>query len=61
MVKDIKKHGIMQAAGKIRKIEAVTIKATQSQSNITWDVPSSIVEKGLLVQHVLSHLTLQAI
>lgn len=61
MVKDIKKHGIMQAAGKIHKIEAVTIRATQSQSNVTWDVPSSIAEKGLLVQHMLSHLKLQAI
>lgn len=46
----------MQTDGQICKTEVVTVRAARSWSNVNWDVSSSIVEKGLLVQHMIFHL-----
>jgi len=31
------------------------MRAIQSRSSVTWDVPPPVAEKGQLAQHVLSH------
>lgn len=46
----------MQTDGQICNTEVVTVRAARSWSNVNWDMSSSIVEKGLLVQHMIFHL-----